>query len=126
VALELRTQAPSAQTVMYGVQLTVRLPAGVTVEADPSTGQLSAGQLQAKDAAAVASGRYTPATATASAAVLINIADPAGMAPGELATLTCRDPSGGAGGYVLEGFSARDQNGAEVAGVTGSVAVRAP
>ncbi|UFS69588.1 hypothetical protein LPW11_17020 [Geomonas sp. RF6] len=107
VAVDLTTQAPSVQTVIYGVQLTVRLPAGATVAADATTGEVAAGQLLVKDSAALASARYTPATATTPGSVVIMIADAAGFPPGDLATLLCHDPAAGGGVTRLRG-SARE------------------
>jgi hypothetical protein len=115
--VEIATQAGSPATVMYAVEYTLRLPAGVTLATAPSSAELAAGVLQAADGAALAGGRYLPATAQAQGALLVNIADPVGFTVGPLATINCSVAPGAsvsAAGFTLEGFSARDSNGAVI------------
>jgi len=123
------TEAASASTVLYAVQLTLRLPAGVTVAADPASGEVSAGILHPVDSAALAGARYQAATAAAQASVTLNIVDPAGLTVGALATLTCTVSPGSAlngTGFTLEGFSAKDQNGVVISGITPRLTLQAP
>ena len=54
VAVELTTQAGSPATVLYGVEFTLRLPAGVTLPADTFSGEIPAGVLHPADGAALA------------------------------------------------------------------------
>jgi hypothetical protein len=117
----LSTEAANAATVLGAVQLTLRLPAGVGVTADPTSGEVSAGVLHPTDSAALAGARYQPATASARGSVTVNIVDPVGFTVGALATLNCTISSGTAvngAGFTLEGFSAKDLNGAVIPGVT--------
>jgi hypothetical protein len=118
--VEIATQAASPATVLYAVEFTLRLPAGVTLATAPSGAELAAGVLQAADAAALAGGRYLPATAQAQGALQVNIADPVGFTVGPLTTINCSVAPGtsvGVAGFTLEGFSARDSNGAVLTGI---------
>jgi hypothetical protein len=115
------TQGGSPTTVLYAVEFTLRLPAGVTLATTPSGAELAAGVLQAADGAALAGGSYLPATAQAQGSLQVNIADPVGFTVGPLATINCAVTSGtsvGAAEFTLEGFSARDSNGAVISGIT--------
>jgi hypothetical protein len=128
LGVELGTEAASAATVLYAVEFTLRLPSGVTVAANASSGELSPGVLQAVDSAALAGGRYLPASAGSQATVTVNLADPGGFAVGSLATLNCSSTSQAAlsgAGFTLEGFTARDAAGAPLPAVTGHFTVRA-
>jgi hypothetical protein len=118
--VQLSTEAANAATVLYSVQLTLRLPAGVAVTADAS-GAVSAAVLHPVDSAAFAGASYQPATAGAQASVTLNIIDPLGFTVGTLATLGCTVSPGTAvsgAGFTLEGFSAKDINGAVMSGIT--------
>jgi hypothetical protein len=129
VTVELSTRAATAGTVIYGVELTLHLPAGVTLPADPVTGEVSAGLLHPADAAAFAGARYLPATTGAKASVKVNIADPTGFGIGGLATLTCSVAPGvsvNVSDFSLDGFSARDANAAVIPGITPHFTVRTP
>ena len=119
--VEFGTRAASAQTVMYAVEFVLRLPAGVTLSANPISGEVPAGVLQTAHSGALSGARYLPATAAAQASVRVNITDPGGFAVGDLATLACNVAPGAAlntAGFSLDGFSARDTNGAAIAGIT--------
>jgi hypothetical protein len=121
VTVRLSTEAANAATILGAVQLTLRLPAGVAVTADPTSGEVSAGVLHPADSAALAGARYQPATASAQGSVTVNIVDAVGFTVGALATISCTATSGTAlngAGFTLEGFSAKDLNGAVIPGVT--------
>ena len=121
------TQAASAETVIYGVQLVVHLPAGVTVSADPVTGEPLPGVLQSADSGMLAGARYRPATTTARGSVQVVIADAGGFAVGNLATLTCVVAPGATAspaGFTLEGFTASDPNGVAMPGITARLSVQ--
>jgi uncharacterized protein YceK len=121
VTVALSTEASNAATVLYAVQLTLRLPAGVAVAADPASVEVSAGVLHPADSAALAGARYQPATAGAQGSLTVNIVDPTGFTVGALATLSCSIAPGTAlngAGFTLEGFSAKDLNGVSIPGVT--------
>jgi len=121
VAVDLSTQAASPATVLYAAEFTLHLPAGVTLAADASSGEVAAGVLHPADGSALAGARYLPATAAAPAQVTVNIIDPMGFAVGDLASLNCSVAPGAAlsaAGFSLDGFSARDANGAVIPGIT--------
>jgi len=125
--VEIGTGAGSAATVLYAAGFTLQLPAGVTLPADPSSGEVAAGVLQPADATALAGARYLPAADGAPAQLSVTIADPLGFAVGALATLSCSVAPGaslGASGFSLAGFSARDSNGAVIPGVTAHLTLR--
>jgi len=125
--VELGTQADSAATVIYGVELTLRLPAGVTLPADPASGEVSDGVLRPVDARAFAGARYLPAKDGVQASVKVIITDSGGYAVGDLATLNCAVAPGvtvSGSGFSLEGFSARDAGGVEIRGITPRFTVR--
>jgi len=127
LVVDLGTQAASPATVLYAVEFTLRLPAGVTLPADPASGEVSKGALHPVDAATYAGARYLPATTGAQASVKVNIVFAGGFAVGDFATLACSvSPAAALGGseFSLDGFSARDANGAEITGVTPHLTVR--
>ena len=121
LTVQLSTDAANAATVLYAVQLTLRLPAGVAVTADPASGEVSTGVLHPVDSAALAGARYQAATAGTLGSVTLNIVDPVGFTVGALATLNCTVSPGtvpNAAGFTLEGFFAKDLNGVVIPGVT--------
>jgi len=128
VNVALATQAASPATVLYAVEFTLHLPAGATLPADPASEEVTAGVLVPLDGSALAGARYLPAAAGTQASVKVNIADPGGFAVGSLATITCSVAAGAAvsaSGFSLDGFSARDSNGAPLPGVTPSFTLQA-
>ena len=127
VVVELSTRAGSAATVLYAVEFTLHLPAGVTLPADSSSGEVPAAVLHAADSAALAGARYQPATAGAQALVKVNIVDPGGFTVGALATMNCTVAPGAVfdgSGFSLDGFSARDASGVAIPGVTPHLTVQ--
>jgi len=117
----LSTQGPTADTILYAVQLTLRLPLGVSVPASGDDGLLPAGVLQPSPSGSYAGASYLPATADAGPLVQVNLSHPGGFTVGPLATLDCIVAPGaetGASGFLLGGFSARDPNGAVLPGIT--------
>ena len=125
--VDVSTQAGTAATVLYAVEFTLHLPAGVTLVADPTSGEVAQGVLQPVDTAALAGARYLPAAAGVLASVKANIVDPVGVGAGPCVTLTCQVAPGAslsASGFSLDGFSARDANGAVIPGITPHFAVR--
>jgi hypothetical protein len=123
------TRAASADTVLYAVEFKLNLPPGVSVSADPASGEVSAGALHAADGGALAKARYQPATAGTRGFVLVDILDSGGFTVGGLVTLDCTASAGaeaGAAGFSLESFSARDANGAPFPGIIPELAVQTP
>ena len=126
VTVEIGTQSGSATTVLYAVEFTLQLPSGVALAAD-SSGALSEGVLQPVDSAALAGARYLPATSALPATVKVDLIDPLGFAAGALASLNASVASGttpDSSGFVVQDFSARDVNGAVMAGITPRLVVR--
>ena len=118
----LSTRAASAATVIYGAELVLRLPSGVTLPAEAS-GEVLPGVLRPVDGQTLAGAWYVPAKDTALAYVKVNFASPLGFLVGDLGTMTCNVSPGAAvsaAGFMLppESFSARDANGAVIAGIT--------
>ena len=123
------TQAASNATVLYAVQFTLHLPAGVTLPADAASGEVPAGLLHPVDTAALAGARFLPASGSTPASVRVNIADPGGFAVGNLATLTCSVAAGataGVSGFSLDEFLAKDENGVVISGITPHFTVSTP
>jgi len=82
---------------LYGVGVTVTLPAGVTVATDGSGNVASSAAVVSGVASggSIATPVYTPATATAKATLkLIVAAAGSGFATGEFVTVTCMLPAG--------------------------------
>jgi hypothetical protein len=132
VVLALSTQGSAAAHSIRGVEVTISLPAGVTVAADgsgtPSEGALAASGGAAGGAVALA-GHYTAASASAPATVTLVLVKTSGFDAGEFARVTC-DLAGGtapeAARFGLSGFKAVDQHGAalERLEATASIASR--
>ena len=119
--LRLSTEGTSSAMVIYAVEMAISLPAGVTLSVDPATGEVTSGVLYPTDGGALAGAKYIPATASSRATVRLNIADPGGFPVGSLATLSCSvlpAPPLDVSAFSVDGFSARDANGALVAGIT--------
>jgi len=126
-SVDIFTQAASAETVVYAVEFVLHLPAGVTVSADSGSGAVTPGVLALADGGALAGAKYVPATATSQAQVKVNIADSGGFTVGNLATLTCTVSAGttvNKTGFSLDGFVAKDANGAVLPGISSRFAVR--
>lgn len=126
-SLQIAAKAATAETVIYAVELTLRLPSGVTVDADPVTGSLAAGVLQSRVSGALAAGRLFPATATVPASLQIDLAYPSGFVTGPIAAVSCRVAPGAAANasaFVPLSFSARDANGVQMSGITAELSLR--
>ena len=124
--LSVSTRAASAATVLYGVSFTVTLPAGVSVTADPATGEVPSGVLHVKDTRALAGARLVRATATTPAALKVDIADALGFTVGDLATIECTvQPATEvtAAAFSISNFVSLDANAAPLA-VTPQLSLR--
>jgi hypothetical protein len=92
VKMSTQGTVPMSSTI-GGVQLTLVLPAGVTVNADSTTGKTDSGVVVASGVATGADvywGTYTPATASADGTLEIKIANSqTGFDTGEFVTVTC-------------------------------------
>jgi hypothetical protein len=119
--VKIDTQAASAATVVQAVEFVLHLPSGVTLSVNPADGSVASGVLQTSFSVEIAGAGYQPATASTKAQVRVNIADTRGFTVGNLAALTCTTAPGvtvGAADFLLDGFSAKDENGATIPGVT--------
>ena len=114
VIIGISIQAPTASDIIYALEFTVELPAGVTVQADPTTREVANGVLKVPFSNGLADARYEPGTATDRGKVKVNIASPSGFMPGEIAVITCTASGAdlSAANFTVDGFSAKDQNGA--------------
>lgn len=138
--LALLSQSATAGTKIGSIEVTVELPAGVTVKAtqsatnpdkletDPGVVVLSGATIA--DPAAFGQlkpvGVYTPATATTRGTVLISLPAQVDFNPGEYVTVNADFPAGTvlvAADFKLIGFTAFDSNGVPMPGVTSSFVV---
>jgi hypothetical protein len=112
-----------------GIDITVTLPAGVTVQAtadpvNPAVLVTDAGVVEASGAAGAntsALATYTTATTGAAATVVVHVANFDGFQPGEFATVSCNIAAGSfpiEEDFSLSGFVAVDGNGAALADLT--------
>jgi hypothetical protein len=121
----LSTQGTPSSQPLYGVQVTLALPAGVTVVAD-GTGATNDGVVTASGAAAGASTAVTGHYSSASGTIQIDIAKATGFGTGQFATVTCSISKGyspKASDFGTSNFKAVDQNGAEITGLSISYSV---
>jgi len=130
--LTLSTQGSVAAQSIRGVEVTVTLPAGVTISADgsgtPSEGVLVASGAAAGGSVAVA-GHYTAATSSAPGTLTLVLVKTSGFEAGEFAKVACNLTSGTApkaAEFGLGGFKAVGQHGATMGGLeaTSSIAAR--
>ena len=113
-----------------GIIVTVVLPAGVRIKATPDTRNTS---LLVSDQGVVTASGVTGANAAAFATVdqtdrkvQIQVYDQNGFGIGEFVTVTCDVASGTAltaDKFGLEGFNAKDLNGADINGLTAGLTV---
>lgn len=112
-------------TLIGGIDVTLALPAGVTVKADPDATNTAVmvtdtGVVNPSGAAA---GANTLSTATyASGEVAIHVANPDGFVSGEFVTVKCDIAAGAAvttTSFSVSGLYAVDLNGATITGLTG-------
>ncbi|MBJ6723317.1 hypothetical protein [Geomesophilobacter sediminis] len=106
--IEVATRAALSSTVVYGVELTVQLPAGVTVAAD-ATGAVADGVIVPKVAGTLVGGRYVAAGASTPATVTIIASNAAGLTVGELVNVACQVSPGAtptAAAFTVTHFSA--------------------
>lgn len=122
----LSTQGPTPDTILYAVQFTLRLPLAVSLPPSDGDGLLPAGVLQAAPSGSFAGASYLPATTDTGPVLQVNIFHPGGFTVGPLATLNCNVAVGAeasASGFTVDGFSARDANGAPLPGITPHLAL---
>ncbi len=111
---------------IHGIDVTVELPAGVTVKAvpdatNPSVMVTDTGVVTASGTADASTNIIATYTATPSGKVAIHLANAAGFATGEFVTITCDIAVGSipvASDFSVTGFNAVDGNGVAIAGLT--------
>ena len=119
----LKMSAAGASFVMGGIDVTVKLPAGVTVNADPVTGEVASGVVTVSGVAAVGNNSLTLAKFTpASGDLHIAVVNTAGFGSGEFVTIKF-DLAPGTGLPALNKFTvmsvaAKAINGSALTGVT--------
>jgi hypothetical protein len=126
VQVVISTSGPAPDTVLYAAQFTLALPKALTV---PGTagGLLPAGVLQPALGGSFAGAGLVNTGAEPGQVLLVNISHPGGFTVGPLATLNCTlAPGAGVASseIVLSGFSARDSNGAPIAGIVPHLALK--
>jgi hypothetical protein len=114
--------------MIYGIDLTINLATGVSVKSS-NPPQTDAGVVSASGVAAsgsVTTGVYTAATGTFPATLRILVANPNGFSTGEFCTVNAdialgRWPTSGE--FSIGHFSASDENGSVIDGLTGELTV---
>jgi len=127
------TTAGVAGTIS-GIDMTVNLPAGVTVAADPVTGEVPNGVVTVSGVAAAGTlgtknatvAKYAPASTVTPAQLHIVMANAPGFNLGEFATVLFDLATGTAlptaDAFTVTGFLARGLDGAGLSGITGAPA----
>lgn len=119
--VQITTQGPTPDTVLYGAQFTLSFPPGVILPPPANGGLLPAEVLQPAPSGSYAGASYIETAAGLGPAMLVNISHPGGFTVGPLATVNCTVPPEvglSAGDITVLGFSARDSNGAPIPGIT--------
>jgi len=120
--LTLLTSGPS--TTIYGIEVTVVLPAGVTAKSTISPPQTDTGVVTATGKAAGSlniTGVYTAATSTVKGTVHIVLPTTLGFGTGEYSAVNLNLVSGNtptAGGFSLTNFKPVDDKGVDIIGLT--------
>jgi Glucodextranase, domain B len=101
----------AATDLIAGIDLLVSLPAGVTIDADPSSGEAATGAVTVSGAAAGSNSlvvaKYAPAGAGVPATLHMVLLNAAGFHPGEFATVRF-NVAAGAGFPALNAFTVAD------------------
>ena len=111
-------------TTIYGIEVTVVLPDGVTAKSTTAPPMTDNGVVTATGSAAGAqdvTGNYTPAASPAKGTVLILISKASGFGTGEYSTVnldivTANTPT--AGSFSLTNFKPVDDQGQDISGLT--------
>lgn len=125
--VQVSTQGPSAETVLYATQFTLRFPPGVSLAATAGEKLLPAGVLLPAIGGGYAGASYLDSAAGTGPAIQVNISHPSGFTVGPLATVNCTVLTGlevGADDVTLKDFSARDSNGAPIRGITATATLQ--
>src|SRR5512147_2222614 len=114
----------AATTLIGGIDLRVNLPAGVTIDADPATGEAAGGAVALSGAAAdngLIAAKYAPASGTTPATLYIILINAAGFHTGEFATVRFNLAEGtslpAVGAFVITNFSAKGPDSSALSGI---------
>jgi large repetitive protein len=116
--------------LIAGMDLQVNLPAGVTVDADPGSGEAATGAVTISGAAAAGSNsmvvaKFAPAAAGAPAMLHIVVLNTAGLHPGEFVTVRFNLAAGASfpalNAFTIASFSAKGLDSSTLSGITGAV-----
>lgn len=119
-SVQITTQGPTADTVLYAAQFTLRFPPGVSLPATTGGELLPPEVLRPAPSGSFAGASYIPPAAGLGPAIQVNVSHPGGFTVGPLATVNCTVTPGvelSAGDITIQGFSARDSNGAPIPGI---------
>ncbi len=122
---ELKLATAGMPNTIAGIDLTVNLPAGVSVNADPATGEVASGVVTISGAAAgannLAAAKYVPATDKAPAQLHIAMLNSAGFPLGEFVSIKFDQTAGTSlsesTAFTVANFSARGIDGSTLSGV---------
>src|SRR6185369_7278222 len=112
--------------LIAGMDLWVNLPAGVTVDADPSSGEAATGAVTSSGAAggsnSLVAAKYAPAAAGTPAMLHIVVANAAGLNPGEFVTVRFNVAAGASfpalNAFTVANFSAKGLDSLPLSGMT--------
>ena len=129
----LKLATAGAAGTIAGIDMTVDLPAGVTVAADPNTGEVTTGAITVSGAAAgtfgtqnVTAAKFTPASTVTPAQLHIVMANVPGFSVGEFATVQFDLATGtalpAADAFTVTGCIAKGLDGLGLSGITAAPA----
>jgi len=120
---------PPSGTMIGGIDATVNLPAGVSVQADPATGMVTSPVLMPSgqwEVGSIALAEYEPAAGAIPGTVRVGLINAAGFAAGEFARLTCEVVEGSspnASSFPIGGLVVTDLSGVSMPEITAGVAL---
>ncbi|SNB44959.1 hypothetical protein [Geobacter sp. DSM 9736] len=123
--------ALTASNSVGSVEVVINLPQGVSIPLqDAGTGEIATSALTLSGAipsnATILSGKFTPATLTSPATIMLVLASVSGFPVGEFVTVNCDVATGSVvtpAHFILTGFQSTDILGAALTGVTPALAV---
>jgi hypothetical protein len=124
----LKISTAGTAATIGALDMTVNLPAGTTVTADPATGEAAAGTITVSGAAALhggsqAAAKVTPASGGAPGKVVISMINPNGFGAGECVTIDFKLEAGAtlpanSTAFTVTGVAAKALDGTPLTGVT--------
>jgi len=122
--VRISTQGPIADgTLIGGIDVTVKLPSGVTVKSITSPPETDSGVVAASGVAvnSMVMAKYTPAAGTTAGTVRVLVINSGGFGTGEFLTVNCDIATGStptSSDVGVTNFTATDLNGAAISGLT--------